>query len=52
MNMQQQKKVTDGELQEQVKTWGYQVSKTTIRWHLHANRLFGKTHQKKAIAGS
>ena len=39
-------KITVGELQREVASWG-QVSKTTIRPHLHANKLFGRHARKK-----
>ena len=38
---------TVGELQRKVASWGHQVSKTTIRRHLHANKLFGRLARKK-----
>ena len=40
-------RITVGELQRKVASWGHQVSKTTIRRHLHANKLFGRHARKK-----
>ena len=40
-------RITVGELQRKVASWGHQVSKTTIRHHLHANKLFGRHARKK-----
>ena len=36
-----------GELQRKVASCGHQVSKTTIRSHLHANKLLGMHARKK-----
>ena len=40
-------RITVGELQRKEASWGNQVSKTTIRHHLHAKKLFG-SHASKA----
>ena len=37
-------------LQRKVTSWGHQVSKTTIRRHFHANKLFGRHSRKKALS--
>ena len=42
-------RATVGELQNLVASWGHQVSKSTIRRHLHANRLFGRVARKKPL---
>ena len=36
-----------GLIQRKVVFWGHQFSKTTIRCHLHANKLFGRHARKK-----
>ena len=43
-------RITVGELQRKVASWGHQVSKTTIRRHLHANKLFGNYYHKHGHA--
>jgi hypothetical protein len=40
---------TVGELQNLVTSWGCQVSKSRIRRHLHANRLFGRVAIEKPL---
>ena len=39
-------RITVGELQKKVASWGHQVSKTTIRCHLNANK---KTTAQKSL---
>src|SRR4029434_2944205 len=43
-------RITAGELQRLVESWGQKVSKTTIRRHLHHHKLFGRVARKKASA--
>ena len=45
-------RATVGELQNLAASWGHQVSKSTIRHHHHANRLFGRVARKKAFIES
>ena len=40
-------RITLGELQKSVASWGHKVPKTTIRRSHHANRLFGRHARKK-----
>src|SRR4029434_10762560 len=42
-------RITAGELQRLVESWGQKVSKTTIRRHLHHHKLFGRVARKKAL---
>ena len=42
-------RATVGELQNLVASWGHQVSKSTIRRHLHGNRLYGRVARKKSL---
>uniref|UniRef100_A0AAR2LDN2 Tc1-like transposase DDE domain-containing protein n=1 Tax=Pygocentrus nattereri TaxID=42514 RepID=A0AAR2LDN2_PYGNA len=42
-------KLTVTELQQMVASWGHEVSKTTIRRYLHANKLFGRHARKKTF---
>src|SRR4029434_8057301 len=43
-------RITAGELQRLVESWGQKVSKTTIRRHLHHHKLFLRVARKKASA--
>ena len=43
-------RITVGELLRKVASWGHQVCKTTIRRHLHANKLFGRHARKKSLS--
>src|SRR4029434_2316452 len=43
-------RITAGELQRLVESWGQKVSKATIRRHLHHHMLFGRVARKKASA--
>src|SRR4029434_8238105 len=43
-------RITAGELQRLVESWGQNVSKTTIRRHLHHHKLFWRVARKKASA--
>src|SRR4029434_9233647 len=43
-------RITAGELQRLVESWGQKVSKTTIRCHLHHHKLFWRVARKKASA--
>ena len=40
-------RITVGELQRKVAFWTHQISKTTIRHHFHAKKLFGRHARKK-----
>ena len=42
-------RITGGELQKLVESWGQKVSKTTIRRHLHPHKLFGRVARKKPL---
>src|SRR4029434_1485197 len=42
-------RITAGELQRLVESWGHKVSKTTIRCHLHHHKLFGRVARKKPL---
>src|SRR4029434_2830563 len=42
-------RITAGELQRFVESWGQKVSKTTIRCHLHHHKLFGWVARKKPL---
>ena len=42
-------RTTVQELQTLVASWGHKVSKSTIRRHLHTNRLFGRVARRKPL---
>ena len=42
-------RTTVQELQTLVASWGHKVSKSTIRRHLHTNRLFGRVAQRRPL---
>src|SRR4029434_7311614 len=42
-------RITAGELQRLVESWGQNVSKTTIRRHLHPHKLFWRVARKKTL---
>ena len=42
-------RITAGELQKLVESWGHKVSETTIRRHLHHHKLFGRVARKKPL---
>ena len=42
-------RITAGELQRLVESWGQKVSKTTIRRHLHHHKLFLRVARKKPL---
>ena len=42
-------RTTVQELQTLVGSWGHKVPKSTIRHHLHTNRLFGRVAQRKPL---
>src|SRR4029434_11053563 len=42
-------RITAGELQKLVESWGRKVSETTIRRHLHHHKLFGRVARKKPL---
>ena len=41
--------ITVKELQAVVAAWGHQVSKSTVRHHLHNHRLFGRVARRKPL---
>ena len=45
-------RITFGKLQRKVASRGHHVSKTTIRHHLHSNKLFGRHAIKKTFLSS
>src|SRR4029434_8684053 len=42
-------RITAGELQKLVESWGQKVSETTIRRHLHHHKLFWRVARKKLL---
>ena len=42
-------RITAGELQKLIESWGQKVSKTTIRRHLHHHKLFWRVARKKPL---
>lgn len=50
--LERQKYITVGDLQETAAFWSHQVSKSTVRRHLHANKLFGRHARRKKILSS